>query len=61
MRKEQQLPDKYDTLTQCWSNGGPPSTTLAHRWVDVLRLLGTKPPIQTVFWEELTSLSLGVL
>ena len=33
-------PINHKTSTQCWSNVGPPSTTLAQYWVDVSCLLG---------------------
>ena len=28
-------PSKHDTLSHCWFNVGPPSTTLAQRWLNV--------------------------
>ena len=29
----EQLPSKYDILTQCWIDGGSPSGTLARHWL----------------------------
>ena len=31
---------QHETLTRCWANIGPPSTTLAQHWVKVSCLLG---------------------
>ena len=40
LRESQRTRDIYPILDQCWTNDGPPSTTLAQYWVDVLCLLG---------------------
>ena len=36
---ERMLPNKHETLTHCWINAGPPSTTLAQHWSNNLSFL----------------------
>ena len=57
LRLANSIPSKHDTSTRCWSNVGPPSTTLDQHWVDVSCLLGKKHCINIEnMWEIILKL-----
>ena len=39
MISQSELPGKHETSTYCWNNAGPPSTTLAHHWSNIIGYL----------------------
>ena len=51
-RADGDRPSKHKTLTHCWANVGPPSTTLAQYWANVV----DAEPTLAQYWATMSCL-----